>query len=337
MSARVRAFDWAATSLGPIESWRPELRSAVAHLLDSGFPGAIVWGPDRLTIYNDAFAPILGAKHDALGRPFDEIWAEAWDTIGPIADRAYAGEATFIENFPLVVNRSGAPEMAFFTFCYAPLRLADGTVGGMMDTVVETTKTVILRSDLDVLNRELGHRLKNAMTLVQAIASQTLRDVTERSLVDSFLDRIVAIGQAQEALVAAPDATADLRELARAILDPLDVRGQIAISGPSVRIGARAGPAFAMLLHELATNAVKYGALSTPAGRVDCNWTLQESALRFQWQEASGPPVSEPPRRGFGSRLIARGFGVEGTVSHQFAPDGVSVVIEAPLQSLQRG
>jgi hypothetical protein len=85
MGARVRAHDWAATPLGPPEAWPPSLRTAVGMVLASKFPACLVWGPGLTTIHNDAFRPILGAKPEALGRPFSEVWSEAWHEIGPIA------------------------------------------------------------------------------------------------------------------------------------------------------------------------------------------------------------------------------------------------------------
>ncbi len=143
MGARVRAHDWAATPLGPLEAWPPSLRTAVGMVLGSKFPACLVWGPHLTTIHNDAFRPILGAKPEALGRPFSEVWSEAWHEIGPIAGRALAGEATFIEDFPLAVERGGHPEEAFFTFCYSPVRDEAGRVAGFLDTVVETTGKVL--------------------------------------------------------------------------------------------------------------------------------------------------------------------------------------------------
>ncbi|NBA96309.1 PAS domain-containing sensor histidine kinase [Pseudomonas sp. R5(2019)] len=162
MSDKVRAFDWGSTSLGPMHSWPAALRIAVDMLLVSKFPGCLVWGPELLAIYNDGFRPILGDKPEALGRRFDDIWAEAWDTIGPIALKAYRGEATFIENFPLVVNRN-QPEQAWFTFCYSPVRDENGRVVGMLDTVVETTEQV------------------RAQQQVKALAEKFERQVVERT------------------------------------------------------------------------------------------------------------------------------------------------------------
>jgi PAS domain S-box-containing protein len=142
MGARIRAFDWAPTPLGPLADWPTALRIAVSTVIACPFPMAIVWGQSLTTIYNDAFRPILGAKPEALGQPFAAIWHEAWPTLGPIAARALAGESTFIADFPLTVVRHGAPEEAFFTFAYSPLRDESGTIVGFLNTVIETTATV---------------------------------------------------------------------------------------------------------------------------------------------------------------------------------------------------
>ena len=175
MARKVENFDWRSTPLGPIEHWPAELKTLARHVLESQFPKAIAWGPELTTIYNDAFRPILGEKPEALGRPFSHVWSEVWADIGPIAERALAGEATFIEDHPLIINRSGEPEKAWFTFCYSPVRLADGSIRGMLDTVIETTATVRAREDLVLINKELGHRLKNTLALVHSITLQTLQ------------------------------------------------------------------------------------------------------------------------------------------------------------------
>lgn len=157
MATRIRGHDWAATPLGPIAAWSPELRMAAAFVIENNFPSALIWGPDLVTIYNDAFRAILGDKPDALGRSFKDIWHEAWDEIGPIAERAFSGESTFIEDYALTVERSGEPETAFFTFSYSPVRGPDGTVLGMIDTVIETTAAV--RSQQFLRDSEVRHPL----------------------------------------------------------------------------------------------------------------------------------------------------------------------------------
>lgn len=161
MAERVRQHDWANTPLGPLEQWPDVLKTTVALCFASSFPQAIVWGPQLITLYNDAFIPILGAKPDALGRPFNEVWHEVWADISPIADAAFQGQATYIENFPLVIERGPTRDQAYFTFCYSPIRDTDGKVVGILDTVSETTTTVFLARRLAVLDA-ISHTVANA-------------------------------------------------------------------------------------------------------------------------------------------------------------------------------
>ncbi len=144
MADKVRGHDWAATPLGAIETWPAVLRIAVDMLLASAFPKCLFWGPDLIAIYNDAYVPLLGNKPESLGEPFLVTWPEAWDQMKPIIDRAWAGEATFIEDHLIPLDRFGKVEDAWFTFCYSPVRDAGGHVGGILDTVVETTQKVKL-------------------------------------------------------------------------------------------------------------------------------------------------------------------------------------------------
>ncbi|WP_162257139.1 sensor histidine kinase [Phenylobacterium sp. Root700] len=335
MARLVREFDWADTPLGSPETWPPELKTVVGFVLETHFPKAVVWGPDLVTIYNDAFLPILGDKPEALGRSFAQVWAEVWDQIGPIAQRALAGEATFIEDFPLVIDRSGRPEQAWFTFCYSPLRLADGTVAGMMDTVIETTATVRVRAELDLLTQELGHRLKNVLAMVQAMAAQSLKDVAERDAVEAFTDRVVALGRAHDALLAQSWSAADLRRVAEATLSPLDGLNQVRLQGPDIQIGPSATMTLSLIVYELATNAAKYGALSVPEGRVDLSWRLAGEMLRIYWRESGGPTVPPQSRTGFGCRLIDMGFGAGSAVDRRYRPEGFEADLEAPMRNLQ--
>jgi PAS domain S-box-containing protein len=140
-AARIAAHDWRATPLGPIEDWPAALRTALGLALNSRFPTFLCWGADLISFHNDAYAPLLGDKA-ALGLPFRTVWREAWDTVGPIAMKAYAGEATWHEDTPVPMVRHGCPEQAWFTFSYSPVRDDDGTVGGILCTVVETTDKV---------------------------------------------------------------------------------------------------------------------------------------------------------------------------------------------------
>ncbi|PQZ86352.1 MULTISPECIES: GAF domain-containing protein [Pseudomonas] len=177
MAERVRQHDWANTPLGPAEHWPDVLKITVALCFASSFPQAIVWGPQLTMLYNDAFIPILGDKPYALGRPFSEVWREVWPEIAPIANAAFEGHATYIENFALLIERGQGPEQAFFTFCYSPIRDPQGRVVGMLDTVTETTTTVFLTRRLAVLDA-VGSAVANALD-AEAIMTTTTRLLAE--------------------------------------------------------------------------------------------------------------------------------------------------------------
>ena len=177
MAEAIRSHDWSATPLGPPEEWPDVLKTTVALMLGSEFPKAIVWGPELITIHNDAFLPILGNKPPALGRLFNDVWREAWDEIRPIVDAAFAGNPTFIEDFPLVVDRGGSLEQAYFTFCYSPIRDRTGRVVGMLDTVIETTATVVANRRLAFLD-DLGRRIVESHDPDEVMAITT-RSVAE--------------------------------------------------------------------------------------------------------------------------------------------------------------
>ncbi|MDO9358631.1 MAG: PAS domain-containing protein [Polaromonas sp.] len=143
MGVRVRAFDWAATPLGAIESWPAALRITVDQMLASKFPACLFWGPDLIAVYNDGYRELLGKKPEALGEPMRVTWAEVWSDLQPIAEKALAGESTFIENFRITPDRDGSQQDAWFTFNYGPVFDENGVVVGMLDTVMETTAQVL--------------------------------------------------------------------------------------------------------------------------------------------------------------------------------------------------
>ncbi len=147
MGARLREFDWQSTPLGPIAGWSPALRITVEQMMASAFPTCLFWGPDFIAVYNDGYKPMLGRKPEALGQPLRVTWAEAWDGLRPIAEKALAGQATFIEDHHLLLNRHGSLEDAWFTFSYSPVFDEHGHVVGMIDTVMETTAKVLAQRE----------------------------------------------------------------------------------------------------------------------------------------------------------------------------------------------
>jgi PAS domain S-box-containing protein len=148
MGRRIREHDWATSPLGPPGQWPQALKTAAGIVLASKFPMFIAWGPELRFLYNDGYAEILGGKHPAaLGHAFEDVWADIWSEIRPIAERAIAGEASFYENLPLTMTRRGFEERTWFTFSYSPVRDESGGVGGMLCTCVETTRSVLAEKE----------------------------------------------------------------------------------------------------------------------------------------------------------------------------------------------
>lgn len=194
-----------------------------------------------------------------------------------------------------------------------------------------------------LLNRELSHRLKNNLAMVQAIVTQTLRNSPDIETARSALsNRLLTLGRAHDLLLSADIGGTSLRavvEGALALHD--DGQGRIRMDGPPIEIGAAAALSLSMVLHELATNAAKYGALSSADGHVDTVWRIvphdDEGSLEFVWRESGGPPVVAPSRRGFGSRLIERGIAgsIGGEVQLDYPTEGVVCRLRATLTGIR--
>ena len=133
-------------------------------MLGSKFPMFVAWGPELGFLYNDAYAVILGAKHPkAMGSRFEEIWRDIWSEVGPLAHRALQGEATWLEDLPLTMNRRGFDEQTWFTFSYSPVRGDDGRIAGMFCAVAETTEKVIAERRIADENQTLEQRVAEAL------------------------------------------------------------------------------------------------------------------------------------------------------------------------------
>ncbi len=154
MGDLVRALDWASTPLGPIASWSLSLLTVVNNCLNSAFPMVVVWGPQRVAIYNDGYRAILGDKHPrALGQSYPQIWPEIWDQMAPMYTAAVnEAQTSWRENVKLMIQRRGFVEEAYFTFSISPL-LDGARVGGAVGVVTETTGQVLSERRLETLRR----------------------------------------------------------------------------------------------------------------------------------------------------------------------------------------
>jgi len=218
----------------------------------------------------------------------------------------------------------------------SPIETADGVMA--LAAVVDISERRQAESQRELLLAELNHRVKNTLAVVQAIAHQTFKGAHATEAARSaFEGRLVALAAAHNLLTQASWASASLEQLAA---DALQVGGanqqRISFSGPRVLLQPKEALAIAMTLHELCTNAVKYGALSNDTGRIAVRWTRVETPrprLKLVWREEDGPIVAPPTQRGFGSRLVERTLAqdLDGEVRLDFRPEGLVCTIEAPL------
>ncbi len=258
--------------------------------------------------------------------------------IGRATSEAFVGR-----QLPIKLQRSpgGPREQAYLDFVYQPIRDASGTVTGIFVEGLDVTDRARAENRQRLLINELNHRVKNTLATVQAIASQSFRPGADpgRSR-ELFTSRLLALAHAHNILNREGWDGADLLDVVAEALRPFDNENRMHVHGPHVRLTAKAALSFALGLHELATNAVKHGALSTAVGTVNVTWSSaagQEDTpdrLTLIWEESGGPAVAKPDRRGFGSRLIERSLAAElnGAVNLAFQPTGVRCVIDVPLE-----
>ncbi len=167
MAAMIRAHDWSSSPLGPVEHWPQSLRSIVSLMLASEFAMCLAWGPELGFLYNDHYARIMHDKHpQALGQRFADVWADVWDDISPLVDKALAGEASFFENLPLVTDRKGYDEHAWFTFSYSPVRDESGAIAGMFCSTYESTERVVTERALRDERERMSQMFAQAPTFM---------------------------------------------------------------------------------------------------------------------------------------------------------------------------
>ncbi|WP_099867578.1 sensor histidine kinase [Pararhizobium haloflavum] len=244
-------------------------------------------------------------------------------------------------NVPVVSN--GKTIAIFFAHDRAPRAWSPSDVDfvrSVADRVQLSMDRLNARKDQEVLNQELSHRLKNTLAMVQALATQTLRPVTDRQAVDAFTQRIGALSRAHDVLLNQNWSEASVRDVTAAVLSTFDRSERFTLLGPNLRMGPRATLSLSLVLHELATNALKYGAVSVPEGRVSVEWQVEpgeiERTFVLRWTEKGGPPVYEPAERGFGSRLIRMGLIGTGGVDISYEHSGLVARMQAPLSQMQQ-
>ena len=217
-------------------------------------------------------------------------------------------------------------------FLYAP----DGTPHRMVGTNMDVTHRKEAEQHQRLLINELNHRVKNTLAIVQGIAWQSLRSNGMASgPVEAFEGRLLALAAAHDVLTRQSWESASIGSIVAGAVAPHHAAdGRLTVEGPAVDLEPKTAVALGLAMHELATNAVKYGALSGPVGQVEVRWTADGGRLLLTWRESGGPPVTPPARRGFGARLLEQGLAEElrGSVRLEFRPEGVLCAVEASLE-----
>ena len=262
---------------------------------------------------------------EAIGQPVTMlIPVERLDEEPEILQRILRGER--IDHYETIRKRKDG-ELIDISITVSPLRNATGRVVGASKIARDITERKRAEAHREMLLGEMKHRVKNTLAMVQAFANPTLRSVSTEER-EKFGGRLRALAGAYELLTSETWNRAEMRRVVEQALEPFPVQ-RIVVEGPDCAVNATNASHLTLGLHELATNAVKYGALSNAEGRVQIDWLPEgQSHVRLTWREIGGPAVPPPERKGFGSTLIEL---VLENVQLEYAPSGVVCVMSVPV------
>ena len=292
-----------------------------------------------LIFANDSFLSLAGYdRQDVLGQSFDFLLGRPADPNALVqVEAAFAVSSE--SNFEICFRRKDGSTFWAAIFV-SPIRDKAGEVVQYFASFTDITKHMKEEEHLRFLLDELNHRTQNTLATVQAIAVQTLRGAADKEVIDAFEGRILALSKAHTLLGRKLWTSVGLRDVIDQILQPFGLNDRrvrrFSVKGDDVALQPKAALTLAMVFHELATNAAKYGALSA-AGKVGIEWQLERAPqgdrMRLRWQESGGPLVKPPGRRGFGSRLIESGLAqdLNGEVRLDYDPAGLVCQILMPV------
>lgn len=317
------------------------LREREQHLRDilEALPAAVyTTDPEgRITFYNQAATELWGCSPE-LG---SAEWCGSWRLYWP--DGSYLPhdecpmamalkEGRPIRGIEAIAERPDGTRVPFIPYP-TPLRNGEGALIGAVNMLVDITDRKRAEESQLLLINELNHRVKNTLASVQSIAAQSFRSEAGASSFNQFEGRLIALSKAHDILTREHWESANLYDIVVQAVAPLSGSDHFDISGPALRVTPKTALSFAMAVHELCTNASKYGALSNADGRIAIEWRVADKRLHWRWEERGGPPVEAPRQRGFGSRLIEQGLARElnGDVRLDYSVGGVICEIDAPL------
>ncbi len=346
---------WVANSVSPLRDEHGEMRQAAAVVVD-------ITERKRAQEVERRLAAIIASSNDAILGTDLNMRITSWN-VGAEKLYGYSAEEAVgrsvmilvpddrIEEEPAIIRQVSAGQrvepyetkrrrsdggLVDVLLSVSPIFDAYGRIIGASKIAHDISARKEAERLQTVLVGELNHRVKNVLATVMAIARQTLgREAANRAEVDAFEARLALMSRAHDLLTDRNWEQAELKAVVQQSLSPYS-RDRFSISGPSIRLAPRAVVSISLALHELATNAAKYGALSVPEGQICLEWWLvgdEPARLRLRWQETGGPSVGQPTRRGFGSRLIETLLAAElkAEVRITYDPAGVICEVDAPL------
>ncbi len=291
------------------------------------------WNPAAERLFGYTAAEAIGQHISILAEPVDRqeqknylLRARAGDTIPPYQARRLRKDGTFVE----------------VSVALGPVKAPNGSVIAISVAMHDISDQKEWEARQRLMTRELAHRVKNSFAILQAILRSTLKtSPNPEDFAAKFSGRLHSLAAAQDILTANDWKGAELGALARHLLLLYVVEGErLAISGPEVNLPAEYAVPFGLIFNELATNALKYGALSTPSGKIELSWRIENNAnagtiLSLTWRERGGPKITSLETRGFGSALIEKSLG-GAKVERLFDADGFICTIELTLKLLRR-
>ena len=311
--------------------------------LDDSVDHAIITLDDhgRVTGWNAGAQRITGySEAEALGRSGDVIFTTEDRANGrfPFELRS-AGETGWAVNERWHLRRDGSRFWASGTM--TPLPGEDGRPAGFLNIFQDRTAMQAMGARRELLMAEMNHRMRNIFAVVQAVADHTGRStLSVAEFQTAFGNRLRVMAGANDLLLRTEWRDAPLREVIAGALEVCGDPDRISLDGPAVMLPGNSAMNVSLAFHELATNAVKYGALSNGSGEVDVSWTttgVGADRVDIVWRERGGPAVEPPARRGFGSMLLDRGMSSGTTVTRRFERLGVECRLSLPLVEPSRG
>jgi PAS domain S-box-containing protein len=316
------------------ERWRATYEHAAIGIVEIDAEG-------RFLRVNEAILSIVGGtREELLGwKLFGRTHPDDRDVDGELYRKQIAGEIGFYSIEKRFIRRDG--RMIWMGVRSSSVREPSGKFLYGVRVVQDITERKEAEARQKLLIDELNHRVKNTLATVQSLAAQTARGTTStEAFHQAFEGRLIALSQAHDQLTRQRWQSADFRDIVKGATAPHLSRPdeQIAIEGETVTVSPRTALTMALVLHEMTTNAAKYGALSAPKGRIEIGWRVEprppkSPLLHIEWRERNGPPVEAPAKPGFGSRFIQGSVTAElrGSVRMNFNPDGLHCTIDVPL------